>query len=360
MERRTRRDQQATLVYQLLYHNLGGELIYILNQRLVAQKISKEKANQVLVDVMTNFVNSRNYWLRTFVSCSDRVLDSLSLKIPFESVISSSPIMKLTPASYDKLYDLMIGVFKYQLCQAPLPSSLYFITLNHVNSLLDLASEIGPGIRNVVKGLQDDFVHQFSTLTKFQWSILRDIILSNSLIDIKTRVSILIREMKQDMETGFFVIPVPTSPGNPYNGRITHYQEQGQVIREDGVFCETVSEMTTLGLDIYSSESEEKNEKPDQEKRDNFQMNGGRETSLLANLLGAKSRPASSIALHFEFKEEDRGEDGASSSTKSEEGQGLGVHLSQTVVRAEKFDLETRDYEDGPVDGDELLALMDS
>jgi hypothetical protein len=364
MDHQTRHDHQSSLVYLLLYHNLGGELIYILNQRLIAQKISKDKADKVLVDVITNLVHSRNYWLRTFESCSDRVLDSLTLKIPFQSVISSSPIMKLTASSYDKLYDLMVGVFKWQLCQAPLPSSLYYISLNHINSILDLCSDIGPGIRNVVKGMQLVFAAKFSHLTKYQWSILRDIILSNFLINVKTRVSILIREKKQDMETGCYVIPLPTpsSSGSMFNGRITHFGDDGHVIREDGIFCEGVSEMTSLGLDIYSTESEEKIDSRDKDK--DFQVNGGREANLLANLLGAagRDRPASStFALDFEFDEESNSESAtrrSDSSRVKEEQESL---IPSRTVRTERFDIENSDYDaDDPVDGDELLALMDS
>lgn len=359
MDNQTRHDHQSSLVYLLLYHNLGGELIYILNQRLIAQKISKDKANKVLVDVITNLVHSRNYWLRTFESCSDRVLDCLTLKIPFQSVISSSPIMKLTASSYDKLYDLMVGVFKWQLCQAPLPSSLYYITLNHINSIVDLCTDIGPGIRNVVKSMQLVFAAKFSHLTKYQWSILRDIILSNFLINVRTRVSILIREKKQDMDTGCYVTPLPTpAAGGMFNGRITHYGDDGHVIREDGIFCEGVSEMTSLGLDIFTSESEEKISTNDKDK--DFHVNGGREANLLANLLGAaKDRPASSFALDFEFDGEsdgERAERGSDSSLIKDHGSAI---LSRTVVfRTAGFDMDDDDEDQG--DGDELLALMDS
>src|SRR5689334_10720759 len=94
-------------LFLLLYKNLGIEMIYILNQRLIAQNIPRDKADQVLTDIVLNFASSLNYWMSTFltdVKESNKQLSSDCLRNAFESVISSSSIMKLTPSSFDKLY----------------------------------------------------------------------------------------------------------------------------------------------------------------------------------------------------------------------------------------------------------------
>ena len=377
----SRYDRRAALVWQLLYHNLGGEMMYILSQRMVAQKIARDKADQVLTDVISNFVSSRSYWLRTFMSNSDRCINSQVLKSPFESIISSSPIMKLTPSSYDKLYDLMIAVFKYQLSLAPFPSSLYFISLNHVNSLLDTASEIGDGIRLVVKGMQESFVEAFSHLSKQQWSLLRNIILSNFLLDIRTRVSILVREKKQDMETGFFVITPPVGPECMFNGRITHFDEKGNVIQEEGIFSEGSSEMTTLGLDIYRSDLSPRRGSlaaAGAGEQGPSETCAGQEAKLLLQLLGGKQGTKSPVLLDFEFDDDDDDEPGWTDVDLSGQGDKRSdqssdqakrsllspdqtVTLPRTLVRADKFDVGSEAESDSrTIDGDELLALMDS
>lgn len=359
----SRQEMQRSLMFQLLYQNLGGEMMYILRQRLQAQKIGKEKADQVLTDVLSNLVRSRSYWLRTFLSNAEARVDSLLLKVPFESVISCSTIMKLSPCSYDKLYDLMVGVFKWQVARCPLPSSLMLLSLNHITSLISMAAAISPGLRNLVKEMHDSFVQQFSSLNKYQWFVLRNLLLSRALAGVRTRVSILIREQKQDSDSGFYIIPLPTAPHAMFNGRITHYDENGKVIREDGLFSQPVSEKTDLGLDIYTLEPER--EKKDAEPKAGVQsVSKSGEASLLSDLVHGRkdsTHVSSTVALDFSFADFDDQEHGDSTNDvkKGSTGEeGRKVPLVRRHTLAEQFELEL-DPEDEGCD-DELLALMDS
>lgn len=310
-------------MFLLLYYNLGVEMLYILNQRLVAQNITREKADQVLTDVILNYASSINYWMTSFlteVKESNKQLSVLSFKNAFESVISSSAIMKLTPPSFDKLYDLMMGAFKFQLTRCPFPSSMYYLTQNHVSNLMNMASPLGSGVRNRAQTqIQDAFQAQFGQLTRYQWSILRNMLFTSILTDVNTRVSVLIRHGLQELDTGCYCIPISqTSPT-----RITHYDDDGEVIEEHGIYLNSLVEVTTLGEDIYLSElSEAANgaesvkctssnqnaksstfvttSKPD---KDQSKDEGQKEANLLINLLGNKdfNPDANNIALDFTF-----------------------------------------------------------
>jgi hypothetical protein len=292
-------------------------MIYILHQRLVAQNIFQEKSDQVMTDVVLNYASSVNYWMTSFlteVQESRKQISVTCLRNAFESVISASAIMKLTPPSFDKLYDLMLGTFKYQVIRCPFPSSMYYLTRNHVNNLMKMIDRLGSGVRNRIQTqIRDAFEAQFSQLTKYQWSILRQTLLTCILCDVQTRVSILIRQGMQDLKTGCYVIPVTDSPGV----RITNYNDDGEVIEESGIYLNSLIEMTTLGENIYLSElpetTEHENSLKEKSKGTHIgnktlsttatEEQGRKETTLLFDLLGSKflNPEPNNIALDFTF-----------------------------------------------------------
>jgi len=63
------------------------------------------------------------------------------LRPTLESVALSS-IMKLDKSSMDKLFDLMIMMVKYQLRAATGPREVILITLNHVDAMRDMVSDV--------------------------------------------------------------------------------------------------------------------------------------------------------------------------------------------------------------------------
>ena len=245
------RERQASLAFQLLYLNLGGELLYVLRQRLAAQQVSTEKVRQVLEHIISYFVSSRHFWLQTFLSSDERVLRQDSLKQCLQSVVSASPIMKLTHGSYEKLYELIVAVFKWQLMMSPLPSSLMHVSMRHVSGMLDAAVTVGPGLRHVVQGMQLSLQNQLSGLNQYQWSVLRQVLLSQFFAGVHTRVSILVRQQKQVLETGHFVVLLP-SPSLSFDGRISLFDDKGQVVQEDGVFRQPITDATSLASAFIS------------------------------------------------------------------------------------------------------------
>ena len=121
-------------VMPLIVLNMGGEMTYILNQRLQAQSVQDEKARKVLQDVV------RAMYSPTFVVelfKPQAMYSTTSTKQIFEKLAHSS-IMRLNTSSMDKLYDLMCMGFKYQIITCNSPQQYLQITLNHLETLKSL------------------------------------------------------------------------------------------------------------------------------------------------------------------------------------------------------------------------------
>ncbi|EEC05981.1 oxidored-nitro domain-containing protein isoform, putative [Ixodes scapularis] len=118
-------------VLPLLYINLGGEMMYILNQRLKAQKIALDKAHKVITDIVSTMFNVR------FVEelfKPQELYSKKAVRSIFEKLTHAS-IMRLNAASMDKLYDLMTMVVKYQTFMCSSPGDLLAVTLNHLDAI---------------------------------------------------------------------------------------------------------------------------------------------------------------------------------------------------------------------------------
>ena len=88
----------------LLLINLGGEMLYILEQRLSAQNVQSEKSVRVLCDVV------RTMFSRRFVNELFKpqwMYKDKSIRQIFDKLAHSS-IMKLNETSMSKLYSLMV------------------------------------------------------------------------------------------------------------------------------------------------------------------------------------------------------------------------------------------------------------
>ena len=117
--------------------NMGGEMIYILDQRLRAQCVAPEKATKVINDVAMALFNEDFVRARTV---PQQAYSETSLRQIFDRLAHSS-IMRLSEASMDKLFDLMVMGFKLQLCSLTTPRGLVDVTLKHVDCILSLVDD---------------------------------------------------------------------------------------------------------------------------------------------------------------------------------------------------------------------------
>lgn len=121
----------------LLFINLGGEMLYILDQRLRAQNIPPDKAKKVMNDIITTMFNKK--FLEELFKPQE-LYSKKALRTVFDRLAHAS-IMRLNQASMDKLYDLMTMAFKYQVLLCPRPRDLLLVSFNHMDAIKDFVKE---------------------------------------------------------------------------------------------------------------------------------------------------------------------------------------------------------------------------
>ncbi|KAL4233856.1 Protein oscp1 [Mactra antiquata] len=245
----------------LLFINLGGEMVYILDQRLRAQSVSEEKAKKVLHDIVSTMFHKR------FVEelfKPQPLYSKKALRTVFDRLAHAS-IMRLNAASMDKLYDLMTMAFKYQVSLALNPKDILLITLNH----MDAIKKFVEGQTNIVQQVDHVYtllLQTFGPMTSGGFHLIRQTLL-NFFQDMHIRVSIFLKD-KVQTSNGRFVLsqagPLPWGTQPP--GTIKHFDEKGresktlnfppggdyQVPKKQGSIDMKGDRVTKLGTNMYS------------------------------------------------------------------------------------------------------------
>ncbi|XP_012289219.1 protein OSCP1 [Orussus abietinus] len=295
----------------LLYLNLGGEMLYVLQQRLKAQHIERYKTVRVLDDVIAALLNPK---VITSVLETTEIPSIPCLRSTLECVALSS-IMRLDSQSMGKLFDLMITIVKYQFTVVTGPRELILITLNHLDSLRELVCEKNAeACIGVVHGLITDL---YGNMTHEKiWQIRNECL--RVLEPHKIRVSVLLRLGLQNNDTTFNVTP------QRYNEK---YLEQREKIKDlkikdvpkklcVGSLDPFGDRVTVLGRNIYSS-SYGSSEKPIENAMRTQDYGVQAELGMLAMQLGTEEpklqRP---FSLNL-FSQEER--DNKNSKTENKE-----------------------------------------
>lgn len=133
----------------ILMLNLGSEMLYILNQRLEAQRTDKTKARRVLHDVVSAMYAPR--FLDELFKPQDVYADA-SVKQVFDKLAHAS-IMKLNDGSMTKLYSLMVMGFKFQCLNCNCPSRLKVVTQTHIDNVRTMCdTPVKVQVQNFTKG----------------------------------------------------------------------------------------------------------------------------------------------------------------------------------------------------------------
>lgn len=85
--------------FPILYFNMAGEMIYIIDQRLQAQNIELTKSSRVMNDIILSVFNSK---LISEVFKPHSAITFFVLKTIFEKLVHSS-IMRLNEQSMNKV-----------------------------------------------------------------------------------------------------------------------------------------------------------------------------------------------------------------------------------------------------------------
>lgn len=175
----------------VLIVNMGGEMVYILEQRLQAQKIPELKGQKVVSDVV------RTMYYPRFVEelfKPQEVYSIQSTRQIFDRLAHSS-IMRLNESSMDKLFDLMAMGFKYQMISCVAPQEMIDVTMNHLDTLKRLVSSAPQ-----VCGLLDDCVGQmqssYGVMSLAELNAMRQSLLT-FFQDRKIKVSLFLHDQTQ-------------------------------------------------------------------------------------------------------------------------------------------------------------------
>ncbi|XP_054996270.1 protein OSCP1 isoform X1 [Sorex araneus] len=221
----------------LLFLNLGGEMLYILDQRLRAQNIPGDKARKdewtevdrkrVLNDIISTMFN-RKFMEELFKP--QELYSKKALRTVYDRLAHSS-IMRLNQASMDKLYDLMTMAFKHQVLLCPRPKDVLLITFNHLDAIKGFVRD-SPTIVNQVDETFRQLMDIYGGLSAGEFQLIRQTLLI-FFQDLHIRVSIFLKDKVQN-SNGRFVLPVsgPVPWGTEVPGLIRMFNSKGQEVKK--------------------------------------------------------------------------------------------------------------------------------
>ncbi|XP_063072428.1 protein OSCP1-like [Engraulis encrasicolus] len=288
----------------LLVMNLGGEMLYVLDQRLRAPP--QNPPQKVLGDIIGTLSNKPfiEELLKPQDLYSHRAMRTLLTRI------AHSSIMRLNPASMDKLCDLTIMAFKYQVLLCPRPRDLLLVTFNHIDAIKDFVSH-NPKLSNQVDEVHRELIELYKHLTDGEFQLIRQTLLV-FFQDLHVKVSIFLRDNLQNTN-GHFVLessgPVPC--GSDVPGLIRFFNSKGREVKRlefqtggsytshmrEGSFEMSGDRATRLGTNMYSESAENTHttgasRKPRHKTQVSTAPNplAKEELNLLANLMGSMER----------------------------------------------------------------------
>ncbi|XP_073089734.1 protein OSCP1 isoform X2 [Manis javanica] len=210
----------------LLFLNLGGEMLYILDQRLRAQNIPGDKARKVLNDIISTMFN-RKFMEELFKP--QELYSKKALRTVYDRLAHAS-IMRLNQASMDKLYDLMTMAFKYQVLLCPRPKDVLLVTFNHLDAIKGFIRD-SPTILHQVDETFRQLTETYGGLSAGEFQLIRQTLLI-FFQDLHIRVSIFLKDRVQN-SSGRFVLPVsgPVPWGTEVPGLIRMFNNKGEEVK---------------------------------------------------------------------------------------------------------------------------------
>ncbi|XP_028968681.1 protein OSCP1-like [Galendromus occidentalis] len=302
------RIEKAALV---LYLNLGGEMIYVLQQRLSAQKVAQDKSGRVLQEVIACLLCPKQMAELTKLECLSLTYAKF-IKCVFERIVQSS-IMRLNRESMDKLYDLMTMVFKYQVLMVPSPRQIVAITLNHLDTIEGYVKE-NLELCERIAFVKDTLVEIFFSTSLAEFQTIRYQLLT-FLQDLHVRISMFLKTGVQK-QTGVFSMPLfgYVTEGFEVNGTIREFGTDETLLKESTYV--TASHFsaykvpygsrrgTVLGTNMYTTAYQSKSSSPDVSAATSKSKKGNpaNELSLLMQLVNptvSKSKGQDCVALNL-------------------------------------------------------------
>ena len=215
----------ASQAMPFLIINYGAEMFYILEQRLIAQNIVKDKSSKVLRDVTKSMFAPQ--FVQELMRQPELYTQSAVREI-FDRLAHSS-IMRLSDNSMDKLYDLMTMSCKYQLLSCHSPFELIEITLTHLESVRR-SVEGSPSFTQVSQCIEQ-IIKLCKSLDVGQLADIRHALLG-FFQDKRVKVSLFLQENRQRNDGVIFLERGGRTPHNPPPltlGTIRYFGDNGGV-----------------------------------------------------------------------------------------------------------------------------------
>uniref|UniRef100_A0A673BNF8 Organic solute carrier partner 1a n=1 Tax=Sphaeramia orbicularis TaxID=375764 RepID=A0A673BNF8_9TELE len=339
----------------LVFINLGGEMLYILDQRLQAQNTSEDNSEKVMNDIVgTMFSKSfMDELLKPQQLYSHRTMKTVLTRLAHTS------IMRLNPASMDRLYELMVMAFKYQVFLCPRPKDLLLISYNHIDTIREFVKDT-PAVLNQVEETH------------------------RKIIEVLLRVSLFLKNKVQN-PNGRFALgtsgPVPYKTDVP--GLIRAFDRKGREVRRHefptggsyssplrvGSFDLHGDRVIRLGLNMYQTSKSVWSVHKDYNTPN---LLAKEELNLLARLMGsmkAEHTPNTETVFRINLFTTDAEEEEAGASGGTEESLFgvINIQAMQDEQAATELARIAGQFmeQDEPVEnpssskGDDLLAMMD-
>ncbi|XP_001510354.3 protein OSCP1 [Ornithorhynchus anatinus] len=370
----------------LLFLNLGGEMLYILDQRLRAQNIPADKARKVMNDIITTMFNKK-FMEELFKP--QELYSKKALRTIYDRLAHAS-IMRLNQASMDKLYDLMTMAFKYQVLLCPRPKDILLVTFNHLDAVKGFIRD-SPTVLNQVDETFRQLIDMYGSLSAGEFQLIRQTLLI-FFQDLHIRVSIFLKDKVQN-SNGRFVLPItgPVPWGTKVPGLIRTFNSKGEEIKRvefthggnyvsaqrEGSFDLYGDRVLKLGTNMYSASRPVETHMSGTSKslashaKENAAPNplAKEELNLLARLMGGlemkqSSGPEAGFRINL-FTTDEEEEQAALTRPEELSYKVINIQATQDQLRNEELARIMGEFEmtDRPSEstskGDDLLAMMD-
>ncbi|KAM4725017.1 protein OSCP1a isoform 2-T2 [Anableps anableps] len=377
----------------LVFINLGGEMLNILDYRLRAHNTSEDQSEsgiwsdgdrkRVLNDIVGTMFSKPfiDELLKPQQLYSHRTMKTVLTRLAHTS------IMRLNQTSMDRLYELMIMAFKYQVLLCPRPRDLLLISYNHIDTIREFIRDT-PVVLNQVDEAHRKIIEVYSRLSEGEFQLLRQTLLV-FLQDLHTRVSVFLKSQIQN-PSGRFVLttsgPVPFGVDVP--GLIRTFDLRGREVGRsefppgatysgsvgEGSFDLSGDRVLSLGRKLYLGEhpgETQASRTPGAQPDRTPNPLAKEELNLLARLMGcmkAEDVPAGEprfrVNLFAADQEEEAGAPGAVQEAMFQVVNIQAVQDEQAAsvlarIAGQFADEEAKLENPSSSKGDELLAMMD-
>ncbi|XP_068432145.1 protein OSCP1a [Clinocottus analis] len=380
----------------LVFINLGGEMLYILDQRLQALNTSEDNSEKgvwsendrkrVMNDIVGAMFNKdfMDELLKPQQLYSHRTLKTVLTRLAHTS------IMRLNQASMDKLYELMVMAFKYQVFLCPRPKDLLLITYNHIDTIREFVRHT-PVVVNQVDETHRKIIEMYSSLPEGEFQLLRQTLLI-FFQDMHVRVSLFLKNKVQNPNGRFALLPSgPVPHGVDVPGLIRMFDRKGREGRRgefptggsytspirQGCFELHGDRVIRLGMNMYHGNHPEEthtSKAPSVKKDDTPNLLAKEELNLLARLMGsmkAEHRPETkTFGFRINLFSTDQEEEDAEASVGAEDSLFGVINIQamqdeQAATELARIAGQFAEVGEMPKEhsssskGDDLLAMMD-